>query len=138
VWPKEFIGAGRVTNSANELQQEKDRTEAKSQREDFGEASSSQPNAASLPKVPTVTIVIDPTTGMIARSGCPVKTTMTYPSGNEPHQYCTAHSAAPSYETPKPGELRIRSAVRRVTSPDKWFSGKTKSEAANKQDTKSP
>jgi hypothetical protein len=130
--------ASGVMNSANELPRGKDRTEAKSQREEFGDTSTSQPSAASLPKMPTVTIVIDPTTGMIARSNCPVKTTMTYPSGSEPHQYCNAHSAAASYEAPRPGELRIKSAVKRLASPGKWFSGKTKSEAGNKQDTKSP
>lgn len=130
--------ASSVINSANELPRGKDRTEAKAQKEEFSDTSTSQPSAVSLPRMPTVTIVIDPITGMIARSSCPVKTTMTYPSGNEPHQYCTAHSAAPSYEAPRPGELRIKSAVKRLASPDKWFSGKSKSEAGNKQDTKSP
>lgn len=135
---KQPQSASGVINSANELPRGKDRTEAKSQREESGDVSTSQPSAASLPKMPTVTLVIDPTTGMIARSNCPVKTTMTYPSGSEPRQYCTAHSAAPSYEAPSPRELRIKSAVKRLVSPDKWLSGKTKSEAGNKQDTKSP
>lgn len=48
-----------------------------------GGASTSQPSAAPLRQLPTVTIVIDPTTGMIARPDCPMKTRMTYPSGNE-------------------------------------------------------
>src|SRR6266550_2071682 len=74
----------RINNSANELPQGKDRIEAKSQREESGEVSTSQPNAASLPPMPTVTVVIDPTTGMLARPNCPMKSRMTYASGNEP------------------------------------------------------
>jgi hypothetical protein len=66
-----------------------------------------------------------------------VKTRMTYPSGNEPHQYCTSHRDAPTYDAPGPGELRLKSAAKRLASPDKWF-GKTKSDAGNKQNSNSP
>lgn len=123
---------------ASELPPGKDRSEARSQREESGDASTSQAAAAPLGPLPTVSVVIDPTTGMLARSGCPVKTRMTYPSGSEPHQYCTSHRDAPTYDAPGPGELRLKSAAKRLASPDKWFGDKTKSDAGNKQDTKSP
>jgi hypothetical protein len=123
---------------ADELPSGKDRTEARSQREESEGASTSQPAAAPLGPLPTVSVVIDPTTGMLARSGCPVKTRMTYPSGNEPHQYCTSHRDAPTYDAPAPGELRLKSAAKRLASPDKWFGDKTKSDGGTKQDTKSP
>ncbi len=123
---------------ANELPPGKDRSEARSQREGSGGASTSQPAAAPLGPLPTVSVVIDPTTGMLARSGCPVKTRMTYPTGNEPHQYCTSHRDAPTYDAPGPGELRLKSAAKRLASPDKWFASKTKSDAGNKQNSNSP
>jgi hypothetical protein len=131
---------GRVSDSANELPQGKDRIEARSQREESDGASTSHPDAAPLRPLPTVTVVIDPTTGMIARPTCPMKTRMTYPSGNEPHQYCTSHPAAPapSADVSGPKESRLKSAAKRLASPGRWFGGKTKSEAGNKQDSKSP
>ena len=136
--PERQQPGSRVNDSANELPQGKDSIEARSQREESGGAATSQPGAAPLRPLPTVTVVIDPTTGMIARPNCPTKTRMTYPSGNEPHQYCNVHPAAPAYDVPAPGELRLKSAAKRLTSPGKWFGGKAKSDADNKQDTNSP
>jgi len=128
---------------ANELSPEKDRIEVKSQREESGGASPNQPIEASLPPLPTVTVVIDPTTGMIARSTCPIKSKMTYPSGNEPHQYCTSHPAAPPVSSApavasNPKDSRLKSAAKRLVSPGKWFGGKEKADAGNKQDSKEP
>ena len=43
--------------------------------------------------LPTVTVVIDPRTGLLATPDCPLRSKMTYPSGSEPHAYCdVAHS----------------------------------------------
>ncbi|MEK6282568.1 MAG: DnaJ domain-containing protein [Acidobacteriota bacterium] len=133
-------GAGsRSHHSANELPQVKDAIATKARREEVAGEAASHPNVAPLP-LPTVAVVIDPTTGMIARPNCPMKTRMTYPSGNEPHQYCTSHPALPTVpaELPKPTESRFKSAARRLVSPAKWFDGKGKSDTGNKQDSKSP
>jgi hypothetical protein len=127
-----------VSDSANELSRGKDRVETRSQSVESDGASTSHPDPALLRPLSTVTVVIDPTTGLLARSGCPIKTRVTYPTGNEPHEYCTSHAAAPNYEAPGPGELRVKSAVRRLASPDKWFGSKTNSNAGTKQDSKSP
>lgn len=40
--------------------------------------------------LPTVTVVIDPRTGLLATPDCPLRSRMTYPSGSEPHSYCDA------------------------------------------------
>jgi hypothetical protein len=136
--PERQQPGSRGSNSANELLQGKDRSEARSQTEESDGAATSPPDAAPLRPVPTVTVVIDPTTGLIARPNCPTKTRMTYPSGNEPRQYCNAHPAAPAYDVPGPGELRLKSAAKRLASPGKWFGGKAKSDAGIKQDPKSP
>jgi hypothetical protein len=128
----------RVNNSANESAQVKDRMEARSRSE--VPETASQPNAVPLQPLPTVTVVIDPTTGMIARPYCPVKTRMTYPSGSEPHQYCTSHKAPPipPLEVLAPRDSRLKSAAKRLASPAKWFSDKSKLDAASKPDSKSP
>lgn len=40
--------------------------------------------------VATVTVVIDPRTGLLATPDCPLRTSMTYPSGGQPQGYCNA------------------------------------------------
>jgi curved DNA-binding protein CbpA len=80
-----------VDTPSDELLHSKDRIEAKSRREKPGSVAVRQPSVTLLRPLPTVTVVIDPSTGMIARPRCPMKTTMTYPSGNEPRQYCALH-----------------------------------------------
>jgi curved DNA-binding protein CbpA len=126
--------------SANEAPHGKDRIEPKSQRAESGNASTSEPSAAPLPPLPTVTIVIDPSTGMIARPDCPVKIRMTYPSGNEPHQYCNLHLPAPTPPAAASGpkDSRLKSAAKRLASPGKWFGGSEKSDGGNNQDPKTP
>ncbi|HSK64474.1 MAG TPA: J domain-containing protein [Pyrinomonadaceae bacterium] len=52
------------------------------------------------PAVPTVTVAIDPGTGLLATPACPVKTRMTYPSGSEPKGHCNlTHLTKPEKET---------------------------------------
>lgn len=50
--------------------------------------------------VPTVTVSIDPESGLLATPTCPVKSRMTYPSGSEPHGYCKIdHVVKPEKKT---------------------------------------
>lgn len=44
--------------------------------------------------LPTTTVMIDSTTGSLARAECPTKIRMTYQSGTEPRAYCNAHPGA--------------------------------------------
>lgn len=100
--------------------------ETKSQP-DFNGGSTSEPSAPLRPMT-IVTVVIDSSTGMLARPWCPMKTSMTYPSGNQPRAYCTSHptSPVPPLERTDAGESRIKSAAKRVAAPVKWLDEKTK------------
>jgi len=121
---------GSRYTATNELLPGTDRIKAKSQREEPISASTSQASAAPLRPLPTVTVEIDPYTRMIARPDCPVKSTLTYPTGNEPQQLCNAvHPVKVS---------RLKSVTKRLASPSKWFGDEAKSDAGNKQEPKSP
>ena len=48
------------------------------------------PESPAIEPLPTVTVVIDPKTGLLATHDCPLRSRMTYPTGSEPHSYCTA------------------------------------------------
>ena len=50
--------------------------------------SETAPATESTPALPTVTVVIDPESGLLATPSCPVKSRMTYPSGSEPRGHC--------------------------------------------------
>jgi len=57
------------------------------------------PAGESTPAVPTVTVVIDPASGLLATPSCPVKSRMTYPSGSEPRGHCNiTHIVKPEKE----------------------------------------
>jgi DnaJ domain len=63
--------------------------------------------------VATVTVLIDPKSGLLATSSCPVKSRMTYPSGSEPHAYCNIdHIVKPEK---KPG---IKNLAKRISDID--------------------
>ena len=48
------------------------------------------PESPAIEPLPTVTVVIDPKTGLLATPDCPLRSRMTYPTGSEPHNYCNA------------------------------------------------
>ena len=126
--------ASRINASANDLEPGKALTE------ESDAASTSQPTATTFRPLPTVTIMIDPTTGMIATPNCPMKSRMTYPSGSEPREHCASHPAAPAAPAgaPNPKESRLKSVAKRIASPGKWFGSEAKSVGASKPDSKSP
>ena len=90
-------------------------------------ASGSSNNTAleSPPAVPrveplaTVSVVIDPYTGLLATSNCPVQTRMTYPNGNQPQAYCSARHPPKISVTATATEAQkdsvIKSLAKRVT-----------------------
>lgn len=135
--PERKEAEDRVNVSANDLHNN-DRIKAKSQRAEPDYASPSHPSRAAVRPMPTVTIVIDPYTHMIATASCPIKTTMTYPRGNEPHQYCPWHpepTPTPAWTLPK--DSRLKSGARRLVAPGKWL-GEANSDAGNEKDSSSP
>jgi hypothetical protein len=62
------------------------------------------------PALATVTVAIDPKSGLLARPDCPVRSRMTYPRGNEPSDYCNI------VHTPPRKESKIKSIARGVTA----------------------
>ena len=61
-----------------------------------------------VPVVATVTVTIDPETGLLAKPECPVRSRMTYPTGSQPTAYCNLSHAPP------PKESRIKSIAKSV------------------------
>jgi hypothetical protein len=92
--------------------------------------------------LPTVTLTIDPVSGMLAKADCPVKSRMTYPSGSEPRQYCNIQhkiEAPEQAEQGRPKESCLKSFAKRVAAPaSKLFGGKGGSDAESRQGAKSP
>ena len=62
------------------------------------------------PEVPTVTVTIDPESGLLAKAECRLRSRMSYPSGSEPKGHCTLAHAPP------PKEGKIKSAVKWLES----------------------
>ena len=60
------------------------------------------------PAVETVTVTIDPETGLLAKPECKLKSRMSYPSGSQPTGYCNLSHAPP------PKESRIKSVAKTV------------------------
>lgn len=65
-------------------------------------------NTEPPPAVATVTVTIDPETGLLAKPECKLKSRMSYPSGSQPTGYCTLSHAPP------PKESRIKSIAKTV------------------------
>jgi hypothetical protein len=121
-----------AASSANQVgtEQRNKKPEAEVRRE--VSANDSTTPVAPVQAMATVTVLIDPATGLLAKADCPTKTRMTYPSGNEPHGYCNAvHSGsnqAPK-ESSEAGDSKVKAIAKRVISPNKWLgSNKEKSE----------
>ena len=75
----------------------------------------------------TITVTIDPASGLLARSDCPSKTRMTYPTGNEPHDYCAVNHQQPTKSEVIPEATktsRVKSITKKVVTR---LNGETKS-----------
>ena len=60
------------------------------------------------PALATVTVTIDPASGLLAKQDCPVRSRMTYPGGSQPTGYCNLD------HTPSPKESKIKSLAKSV------------------------
>lgn len=58
--------------------------------------------------VATITVAIDPESGRLAKSDCPVRSRMTYPNGSQPTAYCNLN------HTPPPKDSKIKSIAKSV------------------------
>ena len=91
--------------------------------------------------LPTVTLTIDPLSGLLAKPDCPTKSRMTYPGGSEPSQYCNIQhkSDAPAQaDEARPKESRLKSFAKRLGAPARLLGGKGGSDAADRKEDKSP
>lgn len=78
--------------------------------------------------LPTTTVTIDPTTGLLATAACPIKSSMTYVAGQEPRHYCTASHQANSKEaapTEAKKKSRLKSLGDSLAAPARWLKDKT-------------
>ena len=57
------------------------------------------PSSTPTPALATVTVLIDPESGLLAKRDCPVRSRMTYPSGEQPGSYCNINHAPPPKES---------------------------------------
>jgi hypothetical protein len=82
------------------------------------------PSTPTLRPMPTVTVKIDTLTGLLATKDCPNASTMTYPAGDEPRQYCTAHhKTRVQPEPPRSDGSRLKSIGKGVAKPLQWLGG---------------
>lgn len=64
--------------------------------------------SAPTPALATVTVLIDPESGLLAKADCPVRSRMTYPSGSQPTAHCTTN------HTPPPKESKLKSLTEKI------------------------
>lgn len=59
------------------------------------------PSTTEQQRLATTSVIIDSTTGLLARDECPTKIKMSYPAGSEPHAYCNIHPVTRSASNPQ-------------------------------------
>lgn len=101
--------------------------------------------ATRLRALPTISVAIDPATGLRARPDCPNKLIVTYPTGEEPRAYChaehrrsesnvaTTEDKTATTEDKRAGKSRLKSLAGRLASPSKWLSDKSSPDDASKK-----
>jgi len=95
-----------------EASREKRETESREQITETAPSTETRP-------LPTTTVTIDPTSGLLARSDCPSKTHMTYPSGNEPSASCTLNhqqQAGPEVTQETAKTSRVKSLTKKIVT----------------------
>ena len=63
------------------------------------ETSSAPPIETQPAAMPTVSVTIDPASGLLAKPDCPVRSRMTYPRGSEPTAHCNINHTPPSKDS---------------------------------------
>jgi curved DNA-binding protein CbpA len=128
-----------IAERASETVQEQQRADRKPRPKPLSAEAMKEPRveqvaAAKLTPLPTVTLTIDPTTGLIATTHCPLKSRVTYADGTEPQQHCSLHQTDKSAPAdPSLKESRLKSLTKRLAAPTRWFRGKEKSDSAQRE-----
>ena len=106
--------ANTVTAEAADARaQQKNQAASRQQMTHAAETAAAAAATAAQPAraMPTVTVSIDPSTGLRARAGCPHKSAMTFPAGDEPSAYCDAHNTPAPQRAAAAGEARAGKAA---------------------------
>lgn len=90
------------SNTRNDATRKSGRADSTAVEEQPAVASDTTTSSAPTPALATVTVLIDPESGLLAKSDCPVRSRMTYPSGSQPSAYCNINHAPP----PKDSKLK--------------------------------
>jgi hypothetical protein len=80
------------------------------------------PGVRQLRPMPTVKVTVDAVNGLLATRDCPNVSTLTYPAGNEPRQYCTIQhktKIVPPAEPAQSKGSRLKSIGKRLAEPFK-------------------
>ena len=86
-------------NPRGEVSRKPTHTDSVPEQTAVGDASASVSTSAPTPALATVTVLIDPESGLLAKADCPVRSRMTYPSGSQPSVYCNINHAPPPKES---------------------------------------
>ena len=108
----------------------RNRTESEPLESPETDVRANEVSATPMQPMKTVTVLIDPATGLLARADCPVKTRVSYPAGNEPHGSCAAVHA----KNATTDESRAKAVAKRVVSPGKWLGGNKEKSEVDPQD----
>ena len=123
-------GADAADARAHQKTQTPNQTTSRQHPAQATESATAATAAQPVRAMPTVTVPIDQTTGLRARPGCPNKTAMTFPAGDEPSRYCDAHNA-PTPQRAAADETRandrdgsrLKSLANGIASPAKKLFG---------------
>ena len=136
-----------AAGTADAHAQQKNQTTNRQQSIQTAESATTATAAQPLRAIATVTVAIDPTTGLRARSGCPHKSAITFPAGDEPTAYCDAHNAAATAtrtatddaRADKSDDARGKSFAGRISSSArKLFGSRPSSDKEPARDNNSP
>jgi hypothetical protein len=115
--------AAEAQRTSDASSRNRNRTESEPSESAVTDVRANEVSATPLQPMKTVSVLIDPATGLLARADCPVKTRVSYPAGTEPHGSCAAVHAKATDES------RVKAVAKRVASPGKWLGeSKEKSE----------
>src|SRR6185369_11083659 len=82
-------------------------------------ASDTTTSTAPTPALATVTVLIDPESGLLAKPDCPVRSRMTYPSGSQPSAHCNInHAPPPKNSKPSKKKSCTKTRIRFVPASD--------------------
>ena len=106
----ESVDPGRATRPDSNTRAEVSEPSRKEVREEPAPEVTASENipAQATPAVATVTVTIDPESGLLAKPDCPLRSRMTYPNGSQPSGYCNISHAPP------PKESKIKSLATKI------------------------